>query len=88
MIQYSVFLPEIWMVGAAVLILLWDLVLPKDSNRDFLSWVAGLGLAGALAGLPCIGNIGCMGACPIAPSRWKPSTGSSSWTAWRSSSRP
>ncbi len=70
MIQYSVFLPEIWLTATAILILVWDLFLKKGKDRVFLSWVAGLGVLGALISLPCEGNFCCqanysMGAFPL-----------------------
>jgi NADH-quinone oxidoreductase subunit N len=65
MIQYSVFMPEIWMTATAALILVWDLFLKKDSDRTILSWVAALGLIGALLSLPCEWNFFCPGNCSM-----------------------
>ncbi len=65
MIQYSVFLPEIWLVSTAVLILLFDLVMKKETDRVVLSWVAALGILGALVTLPCLGSLCCSGACSL-----------------------
>jgi NADH-quinone oxidoreductase subunit N len=53
------------MVATAVLILLWDLFLKKDADRTILSWVAALGLVGALLSLPCQNNFCCSGVCAM-----------------------
>jgi NADH-quinone oxidoreductase subunit N len=64
-IQYSVFLPETWLVSTAIVILLWELFLNKESDRAILSWVAVLGVLGALLTLPCTGGFCCSGSCPM-----------------------
>lgn len=53
MIQISAFLPELWLVATAILILVIEMFLDKKSNRSALNWIAFLGVAGALATLPC-----------------------------------
>ncbi len=62
MIQYQVFLPELCLVGAAVLILLSDLFLEGESKKRIFFWIATLGVLGAIWALPCLGGFGyCVG---------------------------
>ncbi len=66
MIQYQVFLPELCLIGAAILILLIDLFLEGEPKKRIFFWVASLGILGALAALPCLGGSGlCSGSCPM-----------------------
>lgn len=53
MIQISAFLPELWLVATAILILIIEMFLDKKSSRSALNWIAFLGVLGALATLPC-----------------------------------
>jgi NADH-quinone oxidoreductase subunit N len=64
-IQVSAFLPELWLVGTAILILLVDLFLKKESDRSVLNWISVLGVAAALATLPCIGGLCCFQSCTL-----------------------
>jgi NADH-quinone oxidoreductase subunit N len=64
-IQVSSFLPELWLVCAAILILLVDLFLKKESSRSILNGIAVLGVLGALVTLPCTGGLCCSSACTL-----------------------
>jgi NADH-quinone oxidoreductase subunit N len=56
MILYSVFLPELWLVGAAILILLADLFYKSPTKQTFLNLIAALGVIGAMLSMPCLGG--------------------------------
>ena len=56
MIQVSSFLPELWLVGASILLLLVDLVRKGKESKGLLYWIAGLGTLGALVSLSCVGG--------------------------------
>jgi NADH-quinone oxidoreductase subunit N len=64
-IQVSSFLPELWLVGAAILILIVELFLEKNSNRSILNGIALLGVVGGLVTLPCVGGLCCSTACTL-----------------------
>jgi NADH-quinone oxidoreductase subunit N len=64
-IQVSSFLPELWLVCTAILILLVDLFFKKESSRSILNWIAVLGVLGALVTLPCTGGLCCSSACTL-----------------------
>ncbi len=59
MINYSAFLPELFLVMAAILILVVELFLTPTSRRTILSWIAFLGTLAALLSLSCLS-----GSCP------------------------
>ncbi len=64
MIQYQAFLPEIWLVGAAFLVLIFELFYKSNSDRGLLKAVAVVGVVGALLSLGC--ELGCVsGGCPV-----------------------
>ncbi len=65
MIQVSSFLPELWLVCTAILILLAELFSESDSTRRMLNWIAVLGVLGALVTLPCVGGLCCSTACTM-----------------------
>ncbi len=48
MIQIQAFLPEIWLVGAGILVLVAELFQAPGSQRRSLNWIAFVGVAGAL----------------------------------------
>ena len=54
MINYQAFLPEIWLVATAMLILVTELFLAPGSKRSVLNWIAFLGTLGALLTVGCL----------------------------------
>ncbi|HVZ79440.1 MAG TPA: hypothetical protein VHE12_01415, partial [bacterium] len=60
----SSFLPELFLVVTASLILLVDLWMPKTKDRLVLEFLAALGILGALASLPCSFSYCSTGAVP------------------------
>ncbi len=64
MIQVSAFLPELWLVGTAIVLLLLDLIRGKQQSKDLLYWIAGLGTLGALISLACLNGCCAASACP------------------------
>ncbi len=63
MIQVSAFLPELWLVGTAIVLLLVDLVRGQQQSKDLLYWTAGLGTLGALVSLGCLNGCCVFSAC-------------------------
>ncbi len=62
MIQVQAFLPELWLVGTAFLILIADLIQKPTSTKMLVKGIALVGVLGALLSLCCVG--GC-GSCPF-----------------------
>lgn len=65
MINYSAFLPEIWLVCTAILILVVELFQAPESKRTVLNWISFIGVMGALLTLPCLGGLCCSGDCTL-----------------------
>ncbi len=63
MIQVSAFLPELWLVGTAILILVIDLCRKPQSAKGLLNWIACLGVLGALFSLACLNGTCLFSAC-------------------------
>jgi len=61
-IQVQAFLPELWLVSAAFLVIIADLFQKSTSSKTVVKGIAVLGVVGALLSLCCIS--GC-GSCPI-----------------------
>jgi len=61
-IQVQAFLPELWLVVTAFLILVAELFQKPDSTRIFIKGIAVVGVLGSLLSLCCVG--GC-GTCPF-----------------------
>ena len=62
MIQVQAFLPELWLVGSAFLVLIVDLIQKPTSTKTLLKGIAVVGVLAALLSLCCVG--GC-GSCPF-----------------------
>ncbi|HJT24788.1 MAG TPA: NADH-quinone oxidoreductase subunit N, partial [bacterium] len=60
MIQVSAFLPELWLIGTAMLVLIVDLFRGATAGKGLLNWIAGLGTLGAMFSLSCLS-----GNCPF-----------------------
>ncbi len=54
MIHVSAFLPELWLVGTAILVLVVDLFRGEKAGKSLLHWIACLGTLGALFSLACL----------------------------------
>lgn len=65
MIQVTAFLPELWLIGAAIFLLVFDLARKPEKGYRAVYWIAGLGTLGALFSLVFLGG-GCpFPACPV-----------------------
>lgn len=65
MIQVSAFLPELWLVGTAVLVLLVDLFRGPAAGKGPLQWLAALGTLGALFSLSCLNGTCLFSTCSV-----------------------
>jgi len=61
-IQVQAFLPELWLVGTAFLVLIADLVQKSTATKTLVKAIAVIGVIGALLSLFCVA--GC-GSCPV-----------------------
>lgn len=64
MIQYGAFLPELFLVITAILVLIVELFQAPGSERKIIRWIAALGTLGALWSASCMGGVCGLSCCP------------------------